>query len=199
MRQAPNCGKLLCRFKLKSQHKSHEVENCRKNCVSCPDLLKTSLCLFKRVNKTFFLKNSFNCKSSNLTYVVICQGCKKEYIGETGFLLKERINVYRQHIRQPQSRQLSIEEHLRICGDGKLHMFPFFKIVQENKTLRKSYEDYFIDKFKPLLNKKASLAKLTKVTVLKMTSASCLIPTIVCKKYLEVTRFHRKSWLELKF
>ena len=25
---------------------------------------------------------------------------------------------------------------------------------QENKSLRKSYEDYFIDKFKPLLNKK---------------------------------------------
>ena len=39
-------------------------------------------------------------------------------------------------------------------GDGKFHMFPFFKIIQENNSLRKSYEDYFIDKFKPLLNKK---------------------------------------------
>ena len=48
----------------------------------------------------------------------------------------------------------SVEEHLRTCGDGKFHIFPFFKILQENKSLKKSYEDYFIDKFKPLLNKK---------------------------------------------
>ena len=38
--------------------------------------------------------------------------------------------------------------------DGKFHMFLFFKIFKENKSLRKSYEDYFIDKFKTLLNKK---------------------------------------------
>ena len=68
----------------------------------------------------------------------------------------ERANKYllTQHIRQPQYQQLAVEEHLRTCGDRKFHMFPFFKIIQENKSLRKSYEDYFIDKFKPLLNKK---------------------------------------------
>ena len=68
--------------------------------------------------------------------------------------MKKRINIYRQHIRQLQYQQFSVEEHLRTCGDGKFHMFPFFKFLQENKPLRKSYEDYFSDKFKPLLNKK---------------------------------------------
>ena len=100
------------------------------------------------------LKTSFNCESSNLIYVVICQGCKEEYTGETGCLVKERINIYRQHIRHPQYQQLAVEEHLRTCGDGKFHMFSFFKIIQENKSLRKSYEDFLIDKFKLLLNKK---------------------------------------------
>ena len=38
--------------------------------------------------------------------------------------------------------------------DKKFHMFPFFKIIQENKSLKKSYEDFLIDKFKLLLNKK---------------------------------------------
>ena len=130
------------------------MKSCGKNCVSCPYLLKGSLYQFKQVKKTFLLKNSFNCQSSNLIYVIICQGCKEEYIGETGCLVKELINISRQHIRQPQYQQLAAEEHLRTCGDGKFHMFPFFKIIQENKSLRKSYEDYFIDKFKPLLNKK---------------------------------------------
>ena len=100
MNQAPNFGRFLCRSKFESQHKNYEVKNCGKNCISCPYLLKASLYQFKRVNKTFFLKNSFNFESSNLIYVVICQGCKEEYIGETGFLVKERINIYRQHIRQ---------------------------------------------------------------------------------------------------
>ena len=34
MRQEPNLGRLLCRSKLESQHKKHEVKNCKKNCVS---------------------------------------------------------------------------------------------------------------------------------------------------------------------
>ena len=40
---------------------------------------------------------------------------------------------------------------------------PFFKIIQENKSLTKSYEDHFIDKFKLLLNKKTQVAKPPKV------------------------------------
>ena len=58
-------------------------------------LLKVSSYLFKRVNKVFFLKNNFNCESRNLIYVVICQGCQEEYIGNTGCLVKKRISVYR--------------------------------------------------------------------------------------------------------
>ena len=54
-------------------------------------------------------------------------------------------------------------------------MFPCFKILEENKSLRKSDEDYFIDKFKPLLNKKTQVAKPPKVTVPNMTSTSHLI------------------------
>ena len=73
MSQAPNLGRLLCRSKFESQHKNHEVKNCGENCVSCPFLLKASLHQFKRINKTFFLKTSFNCESSKLIYVAICQ------------------------------------------------------------------------------------------------------------------------------
>ena len=138
---------ILNRSKFESQRKNQEVSNCRKNCISCPYLLKASLYQFKQVNKTILLKKSFNCENSNLIYVFICQECKDEYIGETGCLVKKQINIYRQHIRQPQYQQLSIEEHLRTCEEGKFHMFPFFKIIQE------SYEDYFIDKFKLLLNR----------------------------------------------
>ena len=78
---------------------------------------------------------------------------KEEYIGETSCLVKEQINIDRQHIRQPQYQQLLVEEHLRTVQTESL-MFFCFKILQENKSLKKFDEDYFIDKLKLLLNKK---------------------------------------------
>ena len=118
MSQEPNLVRLLCRFKFESQHKNHTAKCCGKNCVSCYYLLKASLYQFKGVNKTFyFLNNSSNCESSNLIYVAICQECKEKYRGEKGCLVKERINIYRQHIRQPHYQQLAVKEHLRTCGD----------------------------------------------------------------------------------
>ena len=47
-------------------------------------------------------------------------------MGETRFLVTERINIYTQHIRKPQYQQLAIEDYLRTCRDGKIHIFPFF-------------------------------------------------------------------------
>ena len=60
-------------------------------------------------------------------------------------LTKEQINILRENIRQLQYQQLLIAEYLLICGDGKSHIFPFFKILQENKSLRKSYEDFLFE------------------------------------------------------
>ena len=106
------------------------------------------------MNKVFFLQNNFNCESRNLIHVIICRECQEEYIGETGCLVKERISVYRQHIRQSQYQQIKVEQHLRFCSGGEFQMFPFLQIKQENKLLTKAYEDYFIERFKPLLNQK---------------------------------------------
>ena len=48
-----------------------------------------------------------------------------EYVGETGCLVKEHTNIYRQHIKQPHYQQLTDQGYLRACGDGKFHVFPF--------------------------------------------------------------------------
>ena len=121
------------------------MKNRGKNCVSSFYRLKASLYLFKLVNKTFLLKNCINCKSSNIIYIIITQRYKEEYIKYVECLVKKQTNIDRQHIIQSQYHQSTIEEHLRTSGDGKFHMFPFFKIVSENNSLRKSYEDYLID------------------------------------------------------
>ena len=45
------------------------------------------------------------------------------------------IYIYGKVTRLLQYQQLAVEEHLRTCVDGKFHMFPFCKILKENKSL----------------------------------------------------------------
>ena len=47
---------------------------------------------------------------------------------------------------------LKVDQRIRTSGAGKLKVIPFFKIKEDNQALRKTYEDYFIEKFQPSLN-----------------------------------------------
>ena len=69
-------------------------------------------------------------------------------------MFKERLNTYRQHIRQPELQQVDVEGHIRTCGGGNFKIMPFFAIWEDSRILRESYETYFIEKFKPALNKR---------------------------------------------
>ena len=71
-------------------------------------------------------------------------------------MVKERISVYKQHIRQPQYQQLKVEERLCLCFIREFQMFLSFQIKQENKLLRKAYENCFMDRFKSLLKQVVS-------------------------------------------
>ena len=76
------------------------------------------------------------CEISDLVYVVICSTSNEEHIGETGegkISVRDRVRVYRQHIRQTQYQQLKCEEHFRPCGKGEFKIFPFFKLHSQNK------------------------------------------------------------------
>ena len=80
-----------------------------KRCECCANLLLGNSYTFKNVNKTFNLKAHFSCDSSNLLYIVICFTCGEEYTGETGVgetKFRDRVRVYRQHIRQPEYQKL---------------------------------------------------------------------------------------------
>ena len=63
MSEAPKLRMLLCRSKFESQYKNHELENCGKNCASCPYFLKASLHQSKRISRAFLLKNSLTVKA----------------------------------------------------------------------------------------------------------------------------------------
>ena len=71
------------------------------------------------------------CGNRNLIRVVMCQTCKKKYIGETGIgdsQLRDRVSIYRQHIRvKTEHEKLKVERHLRTCSKGN---FTIFQVLQ---------------------------------------------------------------------
>ena len=87
--QPPNLKKLLT----KAEHEevlSGKFNCSDKRCECCNYLLINDHYTFKNFQITFKLKNHFTCNSFKLIYVIICDKCMEEYIGETGG--KEKLN-----------------------------------------------------------------------------------------------------------
>ena len=49
-------------------------------------------------------------------------------------MLKERLNTYRQHIRQPELQQMDVEDRIKTCGGGNFKIMPFFTIWEDNNS-----------------------------------------------------------------
>lgn len=79
--------------------------------------------------------------------------CRKNYIGQTGTKLSDRVRVHKQQIRDPSVRYTPCSKHFDICGRGQFEIFPFYKVREESDQLRLAKEQYFINKFKPNLNR----------------------------------------------
>ena len=76
----------------------------------------------------------FNCESKNLIYVVICSGCKEDYMGQKQTMLKERLNTYSQHILQPELQQTDVEGHIRTCSGGNFKIMAFMQFGKTKKS-----------------------------------------------------------------
>ena len=98
-RQAPNLGSILCKSSFSPSNSNSGVKNWGKSFVSCQYIKEGREQSFKTVSKKFEVRVKFNCENKNLIYVVICSGCREDYISETQAMFKESLNTCRKHIR----------------------------------------------------------------------------------------------------
>lgn len=156
-RQPPNLKRILTRAKFSTEEEIIGAFRCgRPRCKTCPHIREASTISFNNTTQEFRIKAKMTCLSKNLLYCIICRGCNKEYIGQTGDCLRNRVTVHRQQINHPELRQIELSGHLADCAKNQTTQFdiiPFYKIREDNESLRKTMEHYFIKKFKPELNK----------------------------------------------
>ena len=94
-RQSPNLKQILTKAAF-SQNKRLPggVKKCGDNlrCKTCPHINVTNQINLGPNQTEFHIRFPFTCQSKNLIYCITCQGCKKQYIGETGDILRNRVS-----------------------------------------------------------------------------------------------------------
>ena len=85
---------------------------------------------------------------------IISNGCNKEYIGQTGGQIKERLKFIENKLDNLNMTKKKSQDNYVHLQKEYLKFFLFFKMKETNKILRKCYEDHFIKKFKPEIDRR---------------------------------------------
>ena len=154
-KQSPNMKSLLTRAKFTSEMGVNRVYKCSSKCVSCKNIKEGDEHLFKSVQQRFRVKSNFTCTTKNIIYVIICGNpeCREEYIGQSSLEIRFRISVHKQQVKDKELRKLYVSKHIFECGKGQFEIFPFYKMYSNNEMERIKKEEYFINKYKPTLNR----------------------------------------------
>ena len=78
-------------------------------CTACNYITESTHFTSSHNARTFHIHTKLTCNSSNIIYLITCQKCFLQYVGETGRLLKNRINDHLSAIRL--NRQTPIGIH----------------------------------------------------------------------------------------
>ena len=105
---------------------------------------------------THYITTLLTCSSKNLIYVIICDNCGLEYVGETGDTLQHRTTLHRQQIKCENYRVLKVSHHIANCSKNqskKFKIMPIFKMPTNCEIIhRRSKEHWLIKKTQPALN-----------------------------------------------
>ena len=108
----------------------------RPNCGLCIHMFEGNSLTFNCVTK-FKIHENMSCDVKKLIYAMQCRGCGEEYIRETDNILRRRITVQNQQIRDPRTRMLKVSEHIDNCEstlNPNYYVFPFCKMYTESTT-----------------------------------------------------------------
>ena len=129
-----------------------QVRKCGKNCIFC-DFIQTGNSITLKNGQVVSTNSNLECSSRNVIYIANCGTCGESYVGETGDQLLTRWTVHRQQSKlSADMAPVHADVHLRICGKNKYKVFPFYRPKRNNLFLRRRFENFFINKFKPKLN-----------------------------------------------
>ena len=107
------------------------------------------------VRRCTAIKSNLTCETKNLIYMIQCNRCNLQYIGETKRRLKDRFNEHRRTIDNPnnKSKPTTAAEHFLSSPNhtaNDMLLIPIEKIFSNRDSIRKAREAYLIQKGKTI-------------------------------------------------
>ena len=92
------------------------------------------------------LSKSFDCKTTNIVYIVGCKKCNNQYIGQTYKSLEDR---FKQHLGYVVNNTQATGQHFNSPGHNSSHMTisVLEKVHQISKLHREQRESHWIERF----------------------------------------------------
>lgn len=106
-------------------------------CQTCQHVPLTKRFVSNYTRRSYIIKDTLDCKSHNIIYLINCKKCKKQYVGETGRQLSERLANHKSNIKL--KRNTPVASHFNENGHTiqDLSITPIEQIKQpKNQTLR---------------------------------------------------------------
>jgi len=155
-RRSPNLRDLLVTARISSNSSNPQLPSgsfrCGKNCATCPYISHgLTTYTFFSTGETHPIKSNLTCETKNLIYMIQCNHCNLQYIGETKRRLKDRFNEHRPTIDNPNNKSkpttaaenfLSSPNHTA----NDMQLIPIAKVFSNRGSIRKAREAFLIQK-----------------------------------------------------
>ena len=155
-RRPPNLRDLLVRAEVKTPTPPTLGDNApcgSRRCKTCPLIKHTNTFTSNTTGRRYTIRNQFTCKTKNIVYMISCNKCNKQYVGETENALHIRMNGHRSDITtkkldKPVAAHFNQPDHsyedLRVMGIEKIEDH------NNSRKRRKLRERYWIFELRTL-------------------------------------------------
>ena len=149
-KQPSNLKTMLCRAKLPKKAPMREArkvigtKTCKKAyCRTCTHIDTTKVVTSSITRKKFGISGDFNCNTTGIIYVITCRHCKKQYVGESGRRLRDRVG---EHIHSVEMNEKTVGKHFHCPGHGlpDLKVQVIERVSPNTKQFRLEREDLWI-------------------------------------------------------
>ena len=174
-------------------------------CGTCKYLKPTNSFSNKHNHKTFPITSLLTCESKNIIYLISCQKCHLQYIGETNNTVRDRLNGHLSDIRRntdkPVARHFNTNDH----NIKDLIISPIEKITEnitqdpeQTKKIRLIREDFWIEKLNTLTPNGINTHKTHNILplVIKFNKTSSRATQIFRETYIQLQNSFPKIYTD---
>ena len=153
-RSARKLSSYLVRAKLYPLERRVGSYKCRCNrCQVCRSITETDMFICNNDQRSYKINHSFDCNEKCLIYLLTCNCCQKQYVGQTVDIFRNRWNNYKDNARKfdrgEHCMQKHLYEHFTLPGhSGFLHDVSVTLIDKTDPSCPTKREDYWIDTLK---------------------------------------------------